>query len=77
MLATIDHRGAVQLVASSAYPLPDLLRNQILKITEGGATPLSTLGEVDHRLGVVFADAVLHLLVSALSNAPAGQRTLK
>ncbi|HEY9190549.1 MAG TPA: anhydro-N-acetylmuramic acid kinase [Sulfurovum sp.] len=50
------------LIASLAYPIPLELRADILTIIEGKHT-LEQVGQLDHRLGVLFTQAVGALLI--------------
>jgi len=50
-----------ELIASLEYPLPDELKKEILAAIEG-QTSLAKVGELDHRLGLLFAEAVNALL---------------
>jgi anhydro-N-acetylmuramic acid kinase len=47
----------IELAASLTYPFDDALKADILRVI-GGTTTLREVGEIDHRLGVLFADAV-------------------
>ena len=59
-LCRID-KVSCELIASLEYPLPKELKNEILAAIEGQAT-LAKVGELDHRLGLLFAEAVNVLL---------------
>ncbi|MEA3491963.1 MAG: anhydro-N-acetylmuramic acid kinase [Campylobacterota bacterium] len=50
-----------ELVASLEYPIPDELKIEILAAIEGQVR-LAKVGELDHRLGLLFAKAVNALL---------------
>ena len=50
-----------ELIASLEYPLPGELKSEILDAIEGQAG-LAKVGELDHRLGLLFAEAVNALL---------------
>ncbi len=50
-----------ELIASLEYPLPGELKSEILDAIEGQAG-LAKVGELDHRLGVLFSDATNALL---------------
>ncbi|MFS2223099.1 anhydro-N-acetylmuramic acid kinase [Pantoea sp. B65] len=61
VLAAIDqHMVAWQ--ASYTHPIPADLRQQILAICQGQSLTLSQLGQLDTRLGRLFAEAVLTLM---------------
>jgi anhydro-N-acetylmuramic acid kinase len=51
----------IELAASLVFPFDDMLRADILSVI-GGTTTLEEVGEIDHRLGVLFADAVQALI---------------
>lgn len=50
------------LLASQCCPIPDDLKTELLQICTNQTVTLSQLGEVDHRLGILYADCVLSLL---------------
>ncbi|MBL4831514.1 MAG: anhydro-N-acetylmuramic acid kinase [Aliivibrio sp.] len=52
----------IALIHSDAYPMPTEIKQQLLNMCTGQATTLFAVGELDNRLGNLFADAVLHLL---------------
>ncbi|MGF1689539.1 anhydro-N-acetylmuramic acid kinase [Photobacterium japonica] len=57
-----DVQPQVTLLASDCYPMPSALKSALLDVCIGQATNLKHIGELDHQLGVLFADAVNHLL---------------
>ncbi len=61
VLAAIDDRMGAQQ-ASLSWPIPVSLKEAILAICQGQQLTLSQLGQLDSRLGKLFADAVLALL---------------
>lgn len=61
VLAAIDEHTVAQQ-ASSCHPMPLALKQAILDVCQGQAVTLSTLGQLDTRLGKLFAEAVLILL---------------
>ncbi|MFK8260590.1 anhydro-N-acetylmuramic acid kinase [Erwinia sp. AnSW2-5] len=61
VMAVIDGHIVAQQ-ASYSHPIPQALRQQILAICQGQSLTLSQLGQLDTRLGRLFADAVLALL---------------
>lgn len=61
VLAAIDDQMVAQQ-ASYSHPIPQALRSQILAICQGQSLTLSQLGQLDTRLGRLFADAVQALL---------------
>lgn len=60
-LVEID-QGQVRLLASHQSPMPETLKQQVLAICLGQATDLVTIGQIDHQLGVLYAQAVIALL---------------
>ncbi|WP_017348956.1 anhydro-N-acetylmuramic acid kinase [Pantoea sp. A4] len=61
VLAAIDQHVVAQQ-ASYCHPIPLALRQEILNINQGQSLTLSQLGQLDTRLGQLFATAVLTLL---------------
>jgi anhydro-N-acetylmuramic acid kinase len=61
VLAAIDERMVAQQ-ASYCHPVPQSLRQALLAINQGQSLTLSQLGQLDTRLGRLFAEAVLTLL---------------
>lgn len=55
----------ITLLASHCYPIPEELRTQLLQICTNKIVTLAQLGEIDHRLGLLYADCVLSLLEKA------------
>ncbi|WP_150314811.1 anhydro-N-acetylmuramic acid kinase [Enterobacter hormaechei] len=61
VLAAIDENMVAQQ-ASLTWPIPVSLKEEILSICQGQQLTLSQLGQLDVRLGALFADAVLALM---------------
>ncbi|MEQ9769442.1 anhydro-N-acetylmuramic acid kinase [Pectobacterium jejuense] len=61
VLAAIDEHTVAQQ-ASYCHPIPQDIKMAILGMCQGQAVTLSALGQLDTRLGILFADAVLTLL---------------
>ena len=61
VLAAIDERMVAQQ-ASLSWPIPVPLKESILNICQGQQLTLSQLGQLDSRLGILFADAVQALM---------------
>ncbi|OON40430.1 anhydro-N-acetylmuramic acid kinase [Izhakiella australiensis] len=61
VLAVIDENMVAQQ-ARYCCPMPAELRQQVLAVCQGQSLTLSQLGQLDHRLGRLFAEAVLALL---------------
>lgn len=61
VLAAIDDSMVAQQ-ASYCHPMPGDLRQQILDICQGQSLTLSQLGQLDTRLGRLFAEAVTTLM---------------
>ncbi|MFG1172668.1 anhydro-N-acetylmuramic acid kinase [Erwiniaceae bacterium CAU 1747] len=61
VIAAIDRQMVAQQ-ASYSHPIPHELKQQILAICQGQPLTLSQLGQLDTRLGRLFADAVITLL---------------
>ncbi|WP_034914566.1 anhydro-N-acetylmuramic acid kinase [Erwinia sp. 9145] len=61
VLAAIDERMVAQQ-ASYCHPFPPALREDVLAICQGQSLTLSQMGQLDCRLGRLFAEAVQILL---------------
>ncbi len=61
VLCEIDSQSCT-LLHSLEYPMPQELKNDILTIIEGKST-LEQVGKIDHRLGLLFTQAVGALLI--------------
>ncbi|NUU67811.1 anhydro-N-acetylmuramic acid kinase [Enterobacteriaceae bacterium BIT-l23] len=61
VLAVIDENMVAQQ-ASYCHPIPMALKQEILAVCQGQPLTLSTLGRLDHRLGLLFAEAVQTLM---------------
>jgi anhydro-N-acetylmuramic acid kinase len=62
VLAAINENMVAQQ-ASLTYPIPIAIKEDILAICQGQSLTLSQLGRLDTRLGRLFADAVLALML--------------
>lgn len=61
--ALVSIRGSdITLLAHDEYPFPDALKQNLLDVCIGQETNLKIIGELDHQLGHLFAEAVLQLL---------------
>ncbi|OEF23614.1 anhydro-N-acetylmuramic acid kinase [Vibrio rumoiensis] len=58
----------IRLLAHDFFTMPEDLKKDVLDVCIGQDTNLIKIGEIDHRLGHVFADAVNQLL--STSNTP-------
>jgi len=54
-----------QLVDFHAYPMPDELREPILRLSEPGIDEIDAMGELDRALGAAYADAALKTIEHA------------
>ncbi|MWN91185.1 anhydro-N-acetylmuramic acid kinase [Gilliamella sp. Pra-s65] len=52
----------VTSIASSCYPIPTNLKQQLLTLCEKKQTTLQNLGELDYQLGGLFADSINQFL---------------
>ncbi|TFH90981.1 anhydro-N-acetylmuramic acid kinase [Vibrio ouci] len=52
----------LRLLASQDYPIPDELKQRVLNICIGQQTNLIEVGEIDHQLGKLYAEAINSLL---------------
>ncbi|MEH0833823.1 anhydro-N-acetylmuramic acid kinase [Pectobacterium cacticida] len=64
VLAAIDEHTVAQQ-ASYSHPMPLNIKTSILAMCQGQAVTLSALGQLDTRLGILFAEAVRELLKGA------------
>ena len=62
-LALVDFFEKPNLVVSGFVPMPEDLRANLAELLKSGETSLQKLGEIDHRLGVLYADCVNDFLV--------------
>ncbi|MFM2599189.1 anhydro-N-acetylmuramic acid kinase [Vibrio fortis] len=60
-LVSIDDQQ-IRLIAQDEFPMPEETKKQLLDVCIGQQTNLIAIGELDHQLGHLFADAVLQLL---------------
>lgn len=54
----------INLLGHADFPMEPQLKADLLAVCTGQQTNLKVIGEIDHRLGHLFADAALHLLHS-------------
>lgn len=52
----------ITLLAHDEFPMPEDIKARLLEVCIGQKTDLIAIGELDHQLGHLFADAVLQLL---------------
>ncbi len=52
----------VRLIAHDDYPMPGEIKQALLSVCTGQSTNLKAIGELDHQLGHLFADAIMQLL---------------
>jgi anhydro-N-acetylmuramic acid kinase len=60
-LVSIDEHSTTML-QHDFYPMPEELKRRLLNICQNQGTSLKQIGELDHQLGHLFADAVNQLL---------------
>ncbi|WP_109077971.1 anhydro-N-acetylmuramic acid kinase [Aggregatibacter kilianii] len=53
-----------QFIAGQFTPMPSDLRQDLLQLVSQGSTTLQRLGELDHRLSLLYADAVNRFLAT-------------
>ncbi|MCF7488369.1 anhydro-N-acetylmuramic acid kinase [Vibrio sp. A2-1] len=53
---------SITLLAHDEFPMPEDIKARLLEVCIGQKTDLIAIGELDHQLGHLFADAVLQLL---------------
>ncbi|MEZ8310421.1 anhydro-N-acetylmuramic acid kinase [Vibrio splendidus] len=71
-LVSIEDTG-ITLLAHDEFPMPDDIKARLLEVCIGQKTDLIAIGELDHQLGHLFANAVLQLLDK--SDTPASSVT--
>lgn len=67
-LALVDFTQSPKLVATDFIPMPEDLRSGLSLLLKAGESSLQTLGELDHRLGLLYADVVNHFLAKQKLN---------
>lgn len=60
--AVLVKAPSFQRIASHHHPMPSSIRELILNLIETPHTSLQALGELDHQLGLLYADAVKQLM---------------
>ncbi|MCG3721643.1 anhydro-N-acetylmuramic acid kinase [Vibrio cincinnatiensis] len=63
LVAFTDHH--IELLAHRFLPMPEKLKQRLLNICLGQATHLQEIGQLDHQLGHLYADAVEQLLAQS------------
>lgn len=58
-----------QLVAAEMQPMPQDLRRRLHELLRSGQTDLQQLGELDHRLGLLYAQSINQFLAKHQLNA--------
>jgi anhydro-N-acetylmuramic acid kinase len=61
-LVFIDDDGRVTLAANHLQPLPDDIKSEIHALSQPGNNEIERLGELDTRLGSLFAEAAIAVL---------------
>lgn len=60
---TVDESTqSIDFIAAQGFALPELLRSNILSLTQAGNNEIEKLGRVDIALGHLFADSVNHFI---------------
>ena len=68
-VALADFSAMPRILATYQEPFPAALRAEILALAQGASRSLQAIGELDHRLGRLFSDAVLGLLAQETLSA--------
>ena len=55
-------KNSLRLIQSHSHPIDDLLRNDIAHLRHGTHDAIEQLGQLDVKLGYLFADAIIELL---------------
>ena len=61
-VALLDMQGKPKLRAAGFFPMPTDLRQALSELIHSGETSLQKLGELDHRLGLLYAHCVNEFL---------------
>lgn len=61
-IALMDFSQQPKLICADCTPMPAQLREQLSQLLKQGAVSLQQLGELDHQLGLLYADSVQHFL---------------
>lgn len=59
----------IKLIAFDNYPMPLSIKDALLSVCHNQTTNIEAIGELDHRLGHLFADAVINLLQKSKHSA--------
>lgn len=62
-LALVDFAQEPTLIATDFTPMPKTLRVSLSKLLTSGETSLQQLGELDHQLGLLYADSINQFLL--------------
>lgn len=61
-IALMDFRQSPKLLNAEVMPIPKDLRDDLTQLVKIGETTLQKLGELDHRLGLLYADSINQFL---------------
>ena len=57
-IALMDFSATPKLLAADCVPMPDDLRSDLTQLLKTGEATLQKLGEIDHRLGLLYAAVI-------------------
>ena len=57
-IALVDFSQDPQLILSDFFPMPEDLREKLTTLIQVGETTLQNLGELDHKLALLYSDCV-------------------
>lgn len=57
-IALVDFSQDPQLILSDFFPMPEDLREKLTTLVQVGETTLQNLGELDHKLALLYSDCV-------------------
>ncbi len=63
VVAATFHDSQAQILAFQHFPFPIKLKAQILHFSEGNALTAKEIGEMDHQLGLLYAESICHFLL--------------
>lgn len=61
-IALMDFANQPKFIASDFTPMPQEIRQKLTTLLAGGSTSLLNLGELDHQLGLLYADCINRFL---------------
>lgn len=69
-ITLLNMDGKPECISASCFPIPDALRHDLFSLIQRGETSLQKLGELDHQLGLLYAQCVNDFLAEHQLSAP-------